>query len=154
MQYSSEPFNSETVINYELLIIHYSQTSLFPFKITCRIAAAGLLFLTKVSTMRRLLHLSRIAFVCNLFFLLSALLQWTAFVENEAVVSTIIITGYFMAIFIFSPLVNFLYGVHLVLRKNLFLLVPRWLVVGNFVFLLLQILFIIFYLNDTFHYQQ
>ncbi len=104
--------------------------------------------------MRWLLPISRIAFVCNLFFLLSAGLQWTTFLVNEAVVSTIVITGYFLAIFIFSPLVNFLYGVHWVLRKKLFWLVPRWLVISNFIFLLLQIVFIIFYLNDTFHYQQ
>ncbi len=103
--------------------------------------------------MRWLLHLSRIAFVCNIFFLLSALLQSTSLIDNQAIVSTIVIAGYFMAIFLFSPLVNFLYGAHWVLRKNLFAMVPRWLVWSNFAFLLLQILFIIFYLNDTFYYQ-
>ena len=102
--------------------------------------------------MRWLHSLSRIAFVCNLFFLLSALLQWTAFIKNEAVVSTIVITGYFLAIFLFSPLVNFLYGAHWLLRKNLFAVVPRWLVFSNVFFLLLQIFFIIFYLNDTYHH--
>lgn len=96
--------------------------------------------------------LSRIAFVCNLFFLLSALLQWTAFIKNEVVVSTIVIAGYFLAIFLFSPLVNVLYGAHWLLRKNLFAMVPRWLVFSNVFFLLLQIFFIIFYLNDTYHH--
>lgn len=104
--------------------------------------------------MRWLRPLSRIAFVCNLFFLLSALLQWTPFTQNEALVSTIVIAGYFMAIFLFSPLVNVLYAAHWLLRKNLYALVPRWLVWSNAAFLLLQIVFIIFYLNDTFHHQQ
>lgn len=102
--------------------------------------------------MRWLLFLSRVAFVCNIFFLLSALLQWKAFIPQQQVFSTIVIAGYFMAIFLFSPLVNILYLVQWRLQHNLFQVVPRWLVVSNFLFLLFQILFIIFYLNDTFHY--
>lgn len=102
--------------------------------------------------MRWLLFLSRVALVCNVFFLLSALLQWRAFITNEAVVSTIVIAGYFMAVFLFSPLVNVLYVVQWRLRQNLFDVVPRWLVWVNVAFLLVQALFILFYLNDTFHY--
>lgn len=102
--------------------------------------------------MRWLLFLSRVAFVCNLFFLLSALLQWKAFISDQSVVSTIVIAGYFLAVFLFSPLVNVLYGAQAILKKNLFQVVPRWLVLTNFLFFVLQIVFITFYLNDTFHY--
>lgn len=102
--------------------------------------------------MRWLLFLSRVAFICNVCFLLSALLQWKAFIPDQTVVSTIVIAGYFLAVFLLSPLVNVLYGAQALLKKNLFGLVPRWLVIVNFLFFVLQIVFITFYLNDTFHY--
>ena len=102
--------------------------------------------------MRWLLFLSRVAFICNVFFLLSALLQWKAFISDQSVVSTIVIAGYFLAVFLFSPLVNVLYGAQALLKKNLFQMVPCWLVWTNFLFFVLQIVFITFYLNDTFHY--
>lgn len=100
----------------------------------------------------RLLFISRVALVCNLLFVLSAVLQWRLFIANEALVSIIVVAGYFLAVFLFSPLVNLLYLVQWFLKRNLLQVVPLWLVVVNFSFLLVQILFIIFYLNDTFHY--
>ena len=102
--------------------------------------------------MRWLLFLSRVAFILNLLFLVSALLQWRQFIADKAVVSTIVIGGYFLAVFVFSPLVNIMYGAQVLLKKNLFQVVPRWLVISNFLFFVLQIVFITFYLNDTFHY--
>ena len=101
--------------------------------------------------MRWLLFLSRIAFVCNLFFLLTLLLQWRNIVGDERVASTVIIIGYLFAVFLFNPLVNLSYGVVLLRRRPLFSSVPRWLVVANFIFLLLQLQYI-FFLNDTIHY--
>jgi len=100
----------------------------------------------------RLLFISRVALVCNLFFVLSAALQWRPFIANETVVSTIVVAGYLLAVFLFSPLVNLLYLVQWFLKRNLLQVAPPWLVVVNFSFLLVQILFILFYLNDTFHY--
>lgn len=102
--------------------------------------------------MRWLLFLSRVAFILNLLFLFSALLQWRQFIGEQAVVSTIVIGGYFLAVFVFSPLVNVLYGAQALLKKNLFQVVPRWLVITNFLFFILQIIFITFFLNDTIHY--
>ena len=95
--------------------------------------------------------LSRVAFICNVFFLLSVLLQLTDFTKNEAVISTIAITGYFLAVFVFSPLVNLIYLILILSRRNPFTFVPKWLVISNFAFLLIQIIFIAF-LNDTFNY--
>jgi hypothetical protein len=101
--------------------------------------------------MRWLLFLSRVAFICNLFFLLTVLLQWRNLIGDERVASTVVIIGYFFAVFVFSPIVNLSYGVTLIRRKPLFTFVPRWLVLTNFIFLLLQLQYI-FFLNDTIHY--
>jgi hypothetical protein len=101
--------------------------------------------------MRWLLFLSRIAFICNLFFILTILLQWRNIIGDERIASTIIIIGYFFAVFFFSPVVNLLYGFRLLRRKALFTSVPQWLVLTNFIFLLLQLQYILF-LNDTIHY--
>ena len=88
--------------------------------------------------MRWLLFLSRVAFICNLFFLLTVLLQWRNLIGDERVASTVVIIGYFFAVFVFSPIVNLSYGFTLLRRKPLFTFVPRWLVLTNFIFLLLQ----------------
>jgi hypothetical protein len=101
--------------------------------------------------MRWLLFLSRVAFICNLFFLLTVLLQWRNLIGDERVASTVVIIGYFFAVFIFSPVVNLSYGLTLIRRKPLFSFVPRWLVLTNFIFLLLQLQYILF-LNDSIHY--
>lgn len=98
--------------------------------------------------MRVALFLSRIAFVCNIFFLLALLLMWRNFIGNPVWVSTIGIAGYFL-VAVFNPLAN-LWCFILLLRKRLLLYIPRWLAIFNFIFLLLQLQYILF-LNDTFH---
>jgi hypothetical protein len=94
--------------------------------------------------MRGTLFLSRVAFICNVFFGLAVLVKMGLPLRDEAMVSTIVIAGYFL-VALFNPLVNIVYLV-LLLRKKLAQL-PRWLVVANFIFLLLQIQYI-FFLND------
>ena len=100
--------------------------------------------------MRWLLFLSRIAFVCNLFSIFAMLLMWRDIIQNQVAVSTIIIIGYFLAI-VFNPIVNVCYLIMLILKKPLFNTVPKWLVLVNFIFLLLQLQYILF-LNDTLHH--
>ena len=99
-----------------------------------------------------LLFLSRVALICNGFFLLAASLQWKDYIGNSMLVSTIVITGYFLAVFLFSPLVNIMYALRATRRKDLFIHVPRWLVFTNFIFLLLQVIFIVFFLNGIVDY--
>ncbi|MEI6947709.1 hypothetical protein V9K67_10985 [Paraflavisolibacter sp. H34] len=90
--------------------------------------------------------------ICNLFFLLAVLLQYKNFIGEEKVVSTIVIIGYFLAVFVFNPLVHLLYLAVFSFRRRLFDWVPKWLVAANFLFLLLQIIYIILFLNnDTFY---
>jgi hypothetical protein len=99
--------------------------------------------------MRFLSFLSKLALVCNLVFLLSVALHFSNFLKDEAVVSTVVIIGYALAVFVFTPLVNILYLLFFLLRKNLFSIVPKWLVWVNFVFLLLQFVYILFILNGS-----
>jgi hypothetical protein len=101
--------------------------------------------------MRSLLFLSRIAFICNIFFLLTVLLQWRNIIGDERVTSTVVIIGYFFAVFLFNPVVNLSYLITLMRRRSLFSFIPCWLVLANFIFLLLQLQYILF-LNDTIHY--
>ena len=104
--------------------------------------------------MRFIPFLSRVAFLCNLFFLLSFVLQWKPLVVNQTASSTIIITGYLLAPFFFSPVVNVLYAVLLLRKMPLPARVPLWLATTNFIFLLLQLIFVLFFLYDPFYNQR
>jgi hypothetical protein len=99
--------------------------------------------------MRWLSFLSKVTFVCNLFFLFTVLLRFNSFLQDQAIISTIVIIGYFLSVFIFNPFTNIVYLGVLLFRRKLFDVVPAWLVITNFVFLLLQIIYILFFLNDT-----
>jgi hypothetical protein len=102
--------------------------------------------------MRWCRFLSRVAFICNLFFVFGVLLQSAPFLSSEALRATILIAGFILAPFLFNPLVNLMYLVLLLRRKPLAPSVPRWLAVANFIFLLVQILFLLFFLHDPFHH--
>lgn len=88
--------------------------------------------------MRWLLFLSRVAFVCNLLFLVSFSLLLTEWLKNEEVSSTIIISGYVLSI-IFNPVVNLSYLVVFWVKRTGLAIVPAWLVVMNILFLMLQL---------------
>jgi hypothetical protein len=106
----------------------------------------------KVPFMRCCRFLSRVAFICNLFFVLSVLLQWKLFLSNQAALSTILIAGFLLAPLLFNPLANLMYLALLISKKQVAPVVPKWLAVANFIFLLLQILFVLFFLHDPFHH--
>lgn len=100
--------------------------------------------------MRWLLFLSRVAFICNLFSVLTIIILWKNFIDQQVVVSTIGIIGYVLAI-LFNPIVNLIYGSLLLFKRSKLANIPTWLMVTNFVFLLLQLQYI-FFINDTVHY--
>ncbi len=104
------------------------------------IPVAGLFYIWK---MRWLLFLSRLALICNLFFLLSASLQVYDWAQNSEVNSTILIIGYFLALLL-NPLTNLCYLMAAILRKKLTETVPLWLIISNIIFLVIQLLFIIY----------
>jgi hypothetical protein len=103
--------------------------------------------------MRWLLFLSRLAFICGLFFLLSLSLgikgmqNWAG---NETLASTIIVTGVFMGLIII-PATNLCYLIVKLAGKKAG--VANWLVLANILFLFVMIYYI-FYLNDPYYHTQ
>lgn len=93
--------------------------------------------------MRWLLFLSRVAFICNVFFLLAVSLQLFHWLPGKEVQSTVIILGLVMAA-ILNPAVNICYGVLFLSEKEKMQPIPRWLLFSNVGFLILQIIYFFF----------
>ena len=102
--------------------------------------------------MRWLLFLSRLAFICGVFFLLSVSLLMQEWISDENLKSTIITIGYFMGMIII-PIVNLSYVIVFLIKRKIREFVPLWLISINFLFLL-ALLFFIFYLNDPYYHQK
>ena len=102
--------------------------------------------------MRWLLFLSRLAFICGVFFLLSVSLLMQEWISDENLKSTIITIGYFMGMIII-PIVNLCYVIVFLIKRKIREFVPLWLISINFLFLL-ALLFFIFYLNDPYYHQK
>lgn len=94
--------------------------------------------------MPSLFLLSRLALICNLFFLLAASLHVTSWNVNPGTTSLIIILGFFLA-FVFNPVANIGYVV--ALKKFGNPAVKPWLAWTNFIFLLLQLGYIVYRLS-------
>jgi hypothetical protein len=100
--------------------------------------------------MRWLLFLSRLAFICGLFFLLSlSQLIWN-WMQEGSVLSTIITIGVFMGSVVI-PLTCGCYLVVFLFTKKIRKALPLWLIVANILFLLLLVFFI-FYWNDPYYH--
>ncbi|MBN9380395.1 MAG: hypothetical protein J0H74_06500 [Chitinophagaceae bacterium] len=87
--------------------------------------------------MRLLRHLSRVAFICNICYLLASLVQYIPNPPEGEALSTIIVLGWLLSI-----LVNFVVNGWLLVvwafRKGL-LDIPRWLWIVNLIFLIVQL---------------
>jgi hypothetical protein len=107
--------------------------------------------------MFRLAFLSRVAFLCNISLVLAWLLRYlpvmhpphagyflNALVEIGvgSLVGMILVLGLGLC-FLINPVVNIWYAVVLIRRKPLHTLVPVWLAIANFIFLILQLYMII-----------
>jgi hypothetical protein len=86
--------------------------------------------------------LSRVAFICNICFVLTALVQWLPNPPEGDILSTIIVLGYFLAIAV-NVLLNLSLIVVFVFGKLEAAHIPVWLLVINFLFFILQSIFII-----------
>lgn len=102
-----------------------------------------------IFSMRWLLFLSRLAFICNIFFLLAFSLRLTNWIQQPDLEASILITGYFMAA-LFNPIVNFCYLLVFFVRRRALANLPSWLMTANILFLVMQFFYIL-YLNDTKH---
>jgi hypothetical protein len=95
--------------------------------------------------MRWLLFLSRLAFICGLFFILAISLFVYKWTKDEDIAGTIITIGVFMGLVI-VPVTNLCYLAVFIIRQKMKVYVPMWLVIANVLFLLLNVVYI-FYLN-------
>ena len=95
--------------------------------------------------MRWLLFLSRLAFICGVFFLLTLSLLIKDWVQDESIVSTIITIGFFMGMII-VPITILCYLVFWIAGKKPATVVPRWLIIGNIIVLLVLLAYI-YYIN-------
>jgi|ERR1051325_3282453 hypothetical protein len=96
--------------------------------------------------MRWLLSLSRLAFVCNVFFLLAFSLQLSNWVKNEQLTSTIVVIGYVLG-FILNPVSNFCYIVFGIFSRHSLKILPAWLIIANVLFLVIDAFYIL-YINS------
>lgn len=92
--------------------------------------------------MRKLLFFSRVAFICNICFLLSFLLQLMPAVSNSGFSSTLVIMGRLLAL-VLTALLVIVYVIAATTSRNLFEYVPAWLVITNFVLFVAQVIFLI-----------
>lgn len=92
--------------------------------------------------MRWLSFLSRLAFVCNVFFLVALSLQFGKWFHNEDIESTVLIIGYFMAMLL-NPAAVVCYLLFFLFRRSKPHLIPKWLVIANALFLAFQIFYIL-----------
>ncbi|MGZ3922810.1 MAG: hypothetical protein ACXVBJ_03525 [Flavisolibacter sp.] len=75
--------------------------------------------------------------------------QLTDWIKNEDISSMVALIGYVMG-FIINPSLIFSYFLLLILSRKRLKTVPSWLLTANILFLVIQILYIL-YLNDTRH---
>src|SRR3981081_1819184 len=101
--------------------------------------------------MRWLLFLSRLAFICGIFFLLSLSLLMKNWLKEESIVATVFTIGYVMGMII-VPVTILCYLAVLIIKKKLKTYVPFWLVIANLLFLFV-LFYYIFYLNDPYHHK-
>jgi uncharacterized membrane protein len=100
--------------------------------------------------MRWLLFLSRLAFICGVFFVVALLINdW---IKDPTTNSTIITIGYVMGI-ILLPVTLLCYMGVLITKRRIREYVPLWIILANILFFLLLIYFI-FYLNDPYYHQK
>jgi hypothetical protein len=102
--------------------------------------------------MRWLLFLSRLSFICGVFFLLALSLMVKGienWAKDETLASNIITIGVLMGLIV-VPVTNLCYLVVKLARKRSG--VSAWLTVMNILFLFVM-LFYIFYLNDPYYHQ-
>ena len=99
-----------------------------------------------ICTMRWLLKLSRVAFICNIFFLLAFSLQLSNWIKDEQLTSTIVLIGYVMG-FLLNPAANISYLAFGIFSRKALQNVPSWLIVANVLFLVIDGFYIL-YINS------
>jgi len=92
--------------------------------------------------MSRLLFFSRVAFLCNICFLVTFVIRFVPALKEAFFVSTIVIIGLVMSIVI-NVMVNLFCLLMVMTRKPLRQYVPLWLMITNFLFFVIQVILLI-----------
>jgi hypothetical protein len=92
--------------------------------------------------MRLLRFFSRVAFICNICFLVASSVQWLPALPDNALTSDILVSGYFLSIIV-NAIVNVSVLFLFVIRRLRAAAVPPWLLIVNFLFFIVQIILII-----------
>lgn len=92
--------------------------------------------------MRKLLFFSRVAFICNVCFLVTFLVQYTTWLPALFLSSTILILGNVFAL-IMNLGVNVFYGILLLSRRTELLQLPQWLIIANFLIFIVQLILLL-----------
>lgn len=88
--------------------------------------------------MRWILFLARVTLLCNFCFALSMVIRYTGdFIKNKDINSYIIILG--LVAVVVNLFLNILQVILLLSQKKF--LVPSWLLITNFIFLVMEIIF-------------
>ncbi|MHA4811186.1 hypothetical protein ACX0G9_23970 [Flavitalea flava] len=91
--------------------------------------------------MQLLRLLSRVAFICNVCFLLALVIMDLPHPLEGALVSLIIILGYVLAMIVNAVVCSWV-AIRLITRKPIKEQLPLWLPIANFTFLIAQIILI------------
>ncbi len=92
--------------------------------------------------MRLLRLLSRVAFICNVCFLLASLVQYLPHPPEGEIISSIIVLGYFLSVIV-NVLVNLSLLILFIFGKLKAAGIPAWLLIVNFLFFIVQFIVII-----------
>jgi hypothetical protein len=96
--------------------------------------------LQQVPDMQPLLFFSRVAFICNICFLLTISFHFLPAVPDSHFYSTILVLGFVVAI-VLNIMVNLIIIVLVLLRKPLRPRFPKWLIIANAVILVPQLIY-------------
>jgi hypothetical protein len=87
--------------------------------------------------MKILIFFSRIALICNICFVFVLLLRYSADLSMNGIYSTVVVLGY--ASVGINMLLNLGILLCLLLKRPVWNSIPRWLIIINFLFLLVQL---------------
>ena len=91
--------------------------------------------------MRLLRFLSRVAFICNVCFLMASFIQWMPNPPEGPLVSMVILLGYVLSVIV-NWVLNLTVLVLLLARRLRKAQIPAWLLIVNMLFFIIQIVVI------------
>jgi hypothetical protein len=95
--------------------------------------------------MRLLRFLSRVAFICNVCFLVTSFIQWLPNPPEGELISTIIILGYVLSVLV-NVLVNISVAMLLCFGRLRKAGISAWLLIVNFLFFVTQLVLILIHI--------